>query len=122
MENKGPFVVRELRAMNTGQQIFGKFLLLDKVHRKTKDGKDMYNIKLGDASGDIDGVIWENCQIAGEFQAGDVLGLLGDIGNFNGKTQVNVKRLKVLNEDPSTYMKTPLISRSELEKKFEEYL
>ncbi|MDD4803526.1 MAG: HD domain-containing protein, partial [Syntrophomonas sp.] len=41
---------------------------------------------------------------------------------FNGKTQVNVKRLKVLNEDPSTYMKTPLISRSELEKKFEEYL
>lgn len=47
MENKGPFTVKELRAMSPGQQIFGKYLLLDKLHRKTKDGKDMYNIQAG---------------------------------------------------------------------------
>ncbi len=122
MENKGPFQIKDLRAMNTGQQIFGKYLLLDKVHRKTKDGKDMYNIKLGDATGDIDGVVWENCQIAGEFKAGAVIGLLGDIGNFNGKTQINVKRIKVLNEDPTLYLKGPSISRGVLQQKFEQYL
>jgi 3'-5' exoribonuclease len=122
LENKGPFQVKELKAMNTGQQIFGKYLLLDKVHRKTKDGKDMYNIKLGDASGEIDGVVWENCQIAGEFKAGAVIGLLADVGNFNGKTQVNVKRIKVLDEDPITYLKGPLVSREVLQQKFEQYI
>lgn len=121
MENKGPFQVKELKAMNTGQQIFGKYLLLDKVHRKTKDGKDMHNIKLGDASGDIDAVVWENCQVSGEFQVGTVIGLLGDIGNFNGKTQVNAKRIKVLDEDPTPYLKGPVVSREVLQQKFEQH-
>lgn len=121
MENKGPFQVKELKAMNTGQQIFGKYLLLDKVHRKTKDGKDMYNIKLGDASGDIDAVVWENCQVSGEFQAGAVIGLLGDIGIFNGKTQVNAKRIKVLDEEPTPYLKGPVVSREVLRQKFEQH-
>ena len=122
MENKGPFKVNELKSMNTGQQIFGKYLLLDKVHRKTKDGKDMYNIKLGDATGDIDGVVWENCQIAGEFKAGAIIGLLGDIGNFNGKTQVNVKRIKVLDEDSAPYLKGPALDLATLKQRFEQYL
>lgn len=122
MENKGPFTIKELRGMSPGQQVFGKYLLLDVLHRKTKDGKDMYNIKLGDASGDIDGVVWENCQIAGELKAGVVLGLLGDIGSFNGKIQVTAKRLKVVDEDPSPYLRGPVISLATLSKRFEVYL
>ena len=90
--------------MTPGQQIFGKYLLLDKLHRKTKDGKDMYNIKLGDASGDIDAVVWENCPIAGDLALVRVIGLLGDMGSFNGKLQVTAKRIKVLDEDPTPYL------------------
>lgn len=122
MENKGPFKIKELKAMNPGQQIFGKYLLLDKLHRKTKDGKDMYNIKLGDASGDIDAVVWENCSIAGDFAAGAVIGILGDIGSFNGKLQVTVKRIKVLDEDPTPYLPGPSVSPEALRKCFEEYV
>jgi len=122
LENKGPFTVKELRAMSPGQQIFGKYLLLDKLHRKTKDGKDMYNIKLGDASGDIDGVVWENCQIAGDFAAGAVLGVLGDIGSFNGRIQVTAKRIKVLDEEPTPYLQGPAISLEKLRPRFEQYI
>ena len=122
MNNKGPFLVKELKAMSPGQQIFGKYLLLDKLHRKTKDGKDMYNIKLGDASGDIDGVVWENCQIAGILTVGTVLGLLGDIGSFNGKIQVTAKRIKILDEDPAAYLTGPAISLETLKSRFDEYL
>lgn len=122
MENKGPFKIKELKAMNPGQQIFGKYLLLDKLHRKTKDGKDMYNIKLGDVSGDIDAVVWENCPIAGEFATGAVIGILGDIGSFNGKLQVTVKRIKVLDEDPTLYLPGPAVSLEALRKRFEQYI
>jgi len=122
LENKGPFQVKQLKAMNTGQQVFGKYLLLDKVHRKTKDGKDMYNIKLGDATGDIDAVAWENCQITGTFEVGALIGLLGDTGSFNGKIQVTAKRIKVLDEDPSPYLKGPAISLEALQPRFDKYI
>ncbi len=122
MENKGPFQVKELKAMTPGRQIFGKFLLLDKLHRKTKDNKDMYNIKLGDVTGNIDAVVWENCPIAGDFTAGAVIGLLGDIGSFNGKIQVTAKRIKVLDEDPAPYLPGPAASLEALQKRFEQYM
>ncbi len=122
MENKGPFQIQEIKLMTTGRQIFGKYLLLDKIHRKTKDGKDMYNIKLGDASGDIDAVVWENCQIAGEFEVGKLLGLLGDTGSFNGKIQLTAKRIKILDEDTSPYQKGPALSMEALKARFEQYL
>jgi 3'-5' exoribonuclease len=108
--------------MNPGQQVFGKFLLLDKIHRKTKDGKDMYNIKVGDASGDMDGVVWENCPIAGTFVTGSVVGLLGDISSFNGKIQLTAKRIKVLDEDPVLYLPGPLVSLNDLKARFDLYL
>ncbi|HRY12994.1 MAG TPA: HD domain-containing protein [Syntrophomonadaceae bacterium] len=122
MERKGPLMVKELKAMSPGQQVFGKYLLLARLYRKTKDGKDMYNIKLGDSTGDIDGVVWENCQIIGDFQEGAVLGLLGDIGSFNGKIQVTVKRVKVLDEDPVPYLPGPAISQAKLRKGLIDYI
>ncbi len=103
--NKKLLTVQELRASNVGQQIAGKFLILDKVYRKTKDGKDMYNLKLGDATGDIDAVVWENCKLTGTLENGAVIGVLGDMGNFGGKMQVTAKIVKILDEDPNTYLR-----------------
>lgn len=122
MERKGPLTIKELKGMIPGQQVFGKYLLLNKLHRKTKDGKDMYNIKLGDNTGTIDGVIWENCPITGEFNEGAVLGLLGDIGSFNGNIQINAKRIKVLDEEPTPYLPGPAVSQLKLRQTFEQYL
>jgi len=108
--------------LTPGQQIFGKYLLLDKLRRKTKDGKDMYNIKLGDSTGEINAVVWENCPITGDFSTGGVIGVLGDLGSFNGKLQVNAKRIKMLEEDPNPYLKGPTLDLATLQPRFEQYI
>lgn len=117
--NKKLLNAQEMRASNVGQQVSGKFLIMDKVYRKTKDGKDMYNLKLGDASGDIDAVVWENCKLNGTLVSGAVIGVLGDMGNFAGKMQITAKIIKVLDEDPSTYLKQAE-NLDELKRHFEE--
>ena len=122
MENKGPLAIKELKGINPGKQVWGKFLLIDKIHRKTKDGKDMYNIKIGDVSGEMDAVVWENCAVAGNLEIGSVIALLGDLGSFNGKTQITAKRIKVLDEDPHPYLKGPEISMEELKQRFEKHI
>lgn len=96
---------REMQANPVGQQVSGKFLILDKVYRKTKDGKDMYNLKLGDSTGDIDAVVWENCRLTGTLASGEVIGILGDMGNFAGRNQITARIIKVLDEDPGLYVK-----------------
>ena len=103
--NKKLFNAKEIRACSPGQQVAGKFLVLDKVYRKTKDGKDMYNLKLADASGEIDSVVWDNCNVTGQLETGAVIGVLGDLGSFSGKMQITAKRIKVLEEEPSDYIK-----------------
>ena len=45
MERKGPFAVKELKGLAPGQQVWGKYLVIEKLTRKTKDGKDLTNIK-----------------------------------------------------------------------------
>jgi 3'-5' exoribonuclease len=103
--NKKLMNAQEMRASSVGQQVSGKFLILDKVYRKTKDGKDMHNLKLGDSSGEIDAVVWENCRLTGTLASGAVIGILGDMGNFAGKNQITAKIIKVLDEDPYMYQK-----------------
>ena len=39
------------------------------------------------------------------MEAGAVIGVLGDIGSFSGRLQITAKRIKVLEEDPSNYIK-----------------
>lgn len=119
--NKKLLTVQELRASSQGQQVAGKFLILDKVYRKTKDGKDMHNLKLGDNTGEIDAVVWENCKLTGTLENGAVIGVLGDMGSFAGKMQITAKIVKVLDEDPHTYLKQ-VENLGELKKHFEQLL
>lgn len=122
MDKKGPLKVKEIKGTNPGQQVFGKFLILGKIHKKTKDGKDMTYLKIGDPSGEMDAVVWDNCAVAGTNEVGTVIGLLGDIGVFNNHIQVTAKRINALDEDPLPYLKTPAISIEELVNRFENML
>lgn len=120
--SKGPFTIKEIKTLSPGQQVWGKFLVLEKVHRKTKDGKDMYNFKIGDASGDLNVVVWDNCTIAGSAEVGSVIGLLGDVGVFANRVQITAKRIKSLEDDPLPYLKAPAISLDQLKQQLEEIL
>lgn len=122
MDKKGPFKVSELKNLNTGSQIWGKYLVLERIQRKTKDGKDIINLKIGDSSGDIDVIIWENCNVSGEINSGSVIGLLGDLGSHNSRLQITAKRIKVLEEDVTPYLKGPDIEVEILVEELDAYL
>ncbi len=122
MDNKGPSTIKEISGIGAGRQIWGKFLVLESSQRRTKDGKEYYRLRLGDESGDIDAMAWDNCAITGIVKSGAVAGILGDTGNYNGRLQLTVKRLKVLDEDPVEYMKKPDIDLNSLVKQLDGYI
>lgn len=123
MDQKGPLQVKELKLLEQGKQFWGKYLVMDKNQRRTKDGKEIINLRLGDATGEIDAILWESCQVAGTVQVGVVLAILGDIGSFNGKPQITAKRVKVSEEDdPANYVKGPDIPLDLLKQRFFEAL
>lgn len=119
--SKGPFIIKDIKALSPGQQVWGKFLILEKMHKKTKDGKDMHNLTIGDTSGDLNVVVWDNCSIAGSAEVGQVIGLLGDVGVFANRVQITAKRIKTLEEDPHPYLKVAA-GLDELKQSFEEIL
>ena len=107
MERKGPLELKEARMMDAGQQFWGKYLILEKLQRVTRDGKTMYNLKLGDPTGEMEAVVWENCQISGELEHGRVANFLGDISIFNGKTQMTAKKIKLTEDDFRDFLPQP---------------
>jgi 3'-5' exoribonuclease len=107
LDKKGPFTIKELKSLSTGTQFWGKFLILEKTQRKIKDGRDIINLKLGDATGEIDAVVWDNCKVTGEIESGVVIGLLADLGLYNNRLQVTARRIKILEDDPFAYVKRP---------------
>ncbi len=107
MKNKGPFTVKEIKGLPSGTQFWGKYLVKEKNIRKTREGKNITHLKIGDQSGELKTVVWDSCQLAGALETGAVIGLLGDVGVYNQQVQVTAKRIKVLEEDPHLYMKSP---------------
>ena len=123
MDQKGPLLIKEAKKLSHGQQFFGKFLILEKNHRRTKDGKEIYNLRMGDTSGEIDAIVWESCPVAGKLETGAVIAMLGDMGSFNGKIQINAKKVKVQeDEDPLHYVRQPGVPLATLQQKLDEML
>lgn len=122
MDKKGPFKINELKSLSPGAQIWGKYLIVEKYTRKTKDGREIIDLKVGDSSGEISTIVWESCTVSGMLETGAVIGLLGDMGIYNNRLQVTAKRIKILEEDPQIYLRTPGISIEELAQEFEQVL
>ncbi|MDD2585142.1 MAG: HD domain-containing protein [Syntrophomonadaceae bacterium] len=122
MTKKGPYEVKEIKTLAVGQQIWGKFLILECNSRKTKDGKEITNLRIGDSTGEVDVVVWESCNVSGKMESGALIGLLGDLGTYNNRLQITAKRVKTLDEDPIPYLKAPLVDTSSLLSEFEELI
>lgn len=119
---KGPYTVKELKRLSPGTQVWGKYIILEKVHRKTRDGKEIIDLKIGDSSGEIYSIVWDNCPIKGELETGAVIGLLGDLGIYNNRLQITAKRIKILEEDVLSYLKAPSAGIDYLTEEFERTL
>lgn len=91
-----------------GDRVFDIYLCKHKQAAVTKNGKPYENVILQDKTGTIDAKVWEpNNPGISEYDELDYIEVYGEINNFQGALQVNVKRIRVCGEgeyNPADYL------------------
>lgn len=80
------------------QAITAFFAVSTKQVRSKKDGARYFSMTLADRTGQVDAVMWETSD-AGEFSAGDVVKLRGQVCRYKEKLQINVERIRAATRD-----------------------
>jgi 3'-5' exoribonuclease len=85
-------MVAEL-ANQENRAITGFFAVASKQVRTGRDGGRYLALILNDRTGQIDGRMWE-IEDAGEFDAGDVVKVRGEVSRFNERLQIKVEKIR----------------------------
>lgn len=97
-----------IRDYKEGDRVSDIYLCKHKQAAVTKNGKPYVNVILQDKTGTVDAKVWEpNSAGIEEFDTLDYIEVYGDVNNFQGALQVNVKRVRVCREgeyDPANYL------------------
>lgn len=103
--------------------MFDIYLCKHKAAAVTKNGKPYESLILQDKTGTIDAKVWDpnNAGIA-DFDVLDYIEVYGDIINFQGSLQVNIKRIRKCREgefNPGDYLP---VSKFDIEEMYKELL
>lgn len=64
--------------------------------KETKTGKPYLNVTLADKTGTLDAKLWDEVDALGSlFKVNDVVKVLGDVGEYRGKPQFTIKKLRL---------------------------
>jgi len=100
--------MKYIKDLREGDRISDIYLCKYKQAAVTKNGKPYENVILQDKTGTIDAKVWEpNSPGIGDFDVLDYIEVHGDVNNFQGTLQVNVKRIRVCREGeyhPADYL------------------
>lgn len=100
--------MRYIETLREGERIGGIYLCKSKQSAVTKNGKPYENLILQDKTGTLDAKVWDvSSQGIGEFEALDYIDVMGDVINFQGALQLNVKRIRKAQEgeyEPGDYI------------------
>ena len=115
--------MKYIKDYKDGDRVFDIYFCKFKSSAVTKNGKNYDNVILQDKTGTLDAKIWDpnNAGIA-DFDAMDYIEVYGEVTNFNGALQVNVKRVRRCEEgeyDEKEYMP---VSRKNLDEMYAELL
>lgn len=80
-------------AAHENQTITDYFAVSAKSTRSKKDGESYFALTLADRTGQIEARMWDTTD-AGEFSAGDVVKLRGQVCRYQEKLQINVDRIR----------------------------
>ena len=109
--------------INAGEKLDDIFILSEKSMSQKKDGNNFLNITLGDKTGRIKGVIWDDVdRISQRTSQGDFVHAQGSVSDYKGVLQAVIKGMEpVLPEDvePADYL--PATDRN-IESMFERLL
>lgn len=90
-----------VRGLQDKETVDSLFLVKEKNVNLGKNGRPFMSLVLGDATGSIDGRLWDRVdELSREFEAGDVIRVKGQVQIFQSRKQLIVHRLE--KQDPST--------------------
>ncbi|MDH3259277.1 MAG: OB-fold nucleic acid binding domain-containing protein, partial [Deltaproteobacteria bacterium] len=106
--------VKDLKNMESALIFTENFLVTSKSVLKTNAGKPYLSLTLKDASGEIDGRVWDNVDsISARFGSNDYVSLTGSLVTHQGRHQVkilDIQKVEADQVDPSNFL--PATSKS----------
>ena len=100
--------MKYIDSLREGERINEVYLCKVKQSALTKAGKPYDNLVLQDKTGTLDAKIWEPGSVGiDEFETLDYIAVMGDITSFQGNLQLNVKRVRKVQEgeyNPKDYL------------------
>ncbi len=92
--------MKYIKELKEGDRVSDIYLCKHKQAAVTKNGKPYENVILQDKTGTIDAKVWEpNNPGIGDYNTLDCIEVYGDVNNFQGALQINVKRIRVCKEN-----------------------
>ena len=99
--------MRYIHELREGEMVSEVYLCKNKITGKTKSGKSYYSLQLVDASGTMDGKIWELNSGIGHFESMNYVKVDGQVTSFNNTLQLTIKKIRIAEEgeyDINDYM------------------
>lgn len=100
--------MKYIESLREGERINEIYLCKLKQSALTKAGKPYDSLTLQDKTGTLDAKIWEPGSVGiDEFDTLDYIAVMGDITSFQGNLQLNVKRVRKVQEgeyEPKDYL------------------
>lgn len=117
--------MRYIGDLRDGEMVSETYLCKTKQALKTKAGKSYYSLLLQDKTGTLDGKVWELSQGIDHFESMEYIHIDGQMVNFQGALQLNIKRVRKSHEgeyDPSDFVPTTGKSISEMYSELLKYI
>lgn len=115
--------MKYVKDLKEGDRVFDIYLCKHKQTAVTKNGKPYESIILQDKTGTIDAKVWEpNNPGIGEYDALNYIEVYGDVINFQGSLQVNVKRIRACQEGEYAASEYLPVSSKDIETMYRELL
>ena len=100
--------MRYIETLREGERINEVYLCKNKQASLTKAGKPFVSLILQDKTGTLDAKIWDPSSLGiDDFDKLDYLNVVGDVISFQGALQLNVKRVRKMQQgeyDPKDYL------------------
>lgn len=122
-KDSGGKVMRYIETLREGERISEVYLCRQKQTFLTKSGKPYDSLTLQDKTGTLDAKIWDvNSSGIEDFSSLDYVYVMGDVTSFQGNLQLNVKRVKKVEESSVNPVDYLPVSEKDIDEMYESLL
>lgn len=115
--------MKYIETLHEGERLSGIYLCKYRQSAMTKNGKSYENVILQDKTGTIDSKIWDpNSSGIGDFEVMDYVFITGDVTNFQGTLQLNIKRVRKADESEYVAQDYLPVSEKNIDEMYQELM